>query len=95
MSSLVEQIIQRLELLPEQALQKVLAMVTSLLETSISPIGSDVVVPTSAASSADMPNLKKHGNVWVVKASQQQPLPDYHEALFQVREERIDKLMQW
>lgn len=99
MSPLVEQIIQRLELLPERALHQVLTIVDSLIEpkhSSPPTFSTDAnnVSPKNIAETDDMPNLENDGGIWLVKAGRQ-PLVDYNDLIFQVREERIDKFTQW
>lgn len=92
MSPLVEQIVQKLELLPDQALRQVLAVVNSL-----EPSAMNLTQTTEAQDqneSETTSSLKKVGNVWVVKASGQTSI-DWHDYVNREREERIEKLMGW
>ncbi|MEM6255505.1 MAG: hypothetical protein AAF821_21530 [Cyanobacteria bacterium P01_D01_bin.156] len=90
MSPLVQQIIQRLDLLPDSALRQVLALVDGLL----SSLQNTQDAPSSYSSPDDMSNLENHGGIWLIKATKQ-PISNYNSVLFQVREERIDNLTQW
>ena len=93
MSSLVEQIVQRLELLPDRVLRQVLEIV-DLLGFSVSAASSQGNTGQKDDAVTGSPNLKKVGNVWIVKASLQSY--DYENvSAFAVREERIEKITQW
>ena len=95
MSPLVEQIIQRLDLLPEHALRRILTTINSLLDSTANDSDKVELKPCDfTGSNTNMPNLLKREGIWIVKASKQS-LTDYNELISQAREERIDKFTQW
>ena len=86
MSPLVEQIIERLELLPERTLQKVLAIVDGLIEPRHGTAQHTIadashVAAQNRAETDDMPNLENDGGIWLVKAGKQ-PLADCNDLNF-------------
>ncbi|MEM8940233.1 MAG: hypothetical protein AAGC64_12910 [Bacteroidota bacterium] len=95
MSPLVEQIVQRLELLPETTLRQILVLVTKWSEdsdfssTPMNPNGQEQPVDY-----ADYPNLRKEGEMWVVKSSGASDL-SWNAEVNKVRDERLNSLMQW
>ncbi|EKV01072.1 hypothetical protein Lepto7375DRAFT_3213 [Leptolyngbya sp. PCC 7375] len=94
MSPLVQQIIQRLDRLPDSALRQVLLLVDSLLGSLQNAQDTSSSSSNCISETNDMPNLENHGGIWLVKATKQ-PTPDYNSVIFQVREERMDNLTQW
>ena len=95
MSSLVEQIIQRLNLLPENALRQILTTVNSLLVSKTNDSNRvELKSCDFTGSDINMPNLLKREGIWIVKAGKQS-ITDYNALIFQAREERIDKFTQW
>ncbi|WP_193995381.1 hypothetical protein [Leptolyngbya ectocarpi] len=95
MSPLVEQIIQRLDLLPEDALRQILTTINSLLNPTTSDSNRVELKPfDSASSDTSMPNLINREGIWVVKANKQS-FTDYNALIFQAREDRIDNFIQW
>ncbi|MEO1351841.1 MAG: hypothetical protein AAFW84_24060 [Cyanobacteria bacterium J06635_15] len=93
MSPLVEQIVQRLELLPEKVLQQVLEIV-NLLAVSTSKVRSKAETQHQHEPNVNGSNLKKVGNAWIVKSSEQ-TYPYWDTDVLTVREERIEKFTQW
>ncbi|MEO0459068.1 MAG: hypothetical protein AAF152_21150 [Cyanobacteria bacterium P01_A01_bin.114] len=91
MSPLVEQIVQRLERLPDKVLRQILEIV-NLLEPSTSTSGADI--DEQHEPDENTSNLKKVGNVWDVKASKQ-AYTSWDTDILSVREARIEKFIQW
>ena len=95
MSPLVEQIVQRLELLPEKTLRQILVLVTKWSESSefsstlISQNGQEQPI-----DDADYPNLRQEGEMWVVKSSATSDI-SWNAEVSKVRDERLNSLMQW
>ncbi|NJN21487.1 MAG: hypothetical protein HC812_10280 [Leptolyngbya sp. RL_3_1] len=94
MSPLVQQIVQRLELLPEALLQQVLLVVDSLELVAVKGRSQAESQPHQHDCSDSSPSLKKVGHVWIVKAGEPAQTDGVTD-IFRVREERIEKLTQW
>lgn len=93
MSPLVQQIVQRLELLPEAPLQQVLLVVDSLELVAVKGRSQGERQPKQYDRSDSSPNLKKVGHVWIVKSGEPAQTDGVTD-IFRVREERIEKLTQ-
>ncbi|MEM9121572.1 MAG: hypothetical protein AAGD09_27410 [Cyanobacteria bacterium P01_F01_bin.56] len=95
MNPLVEQIVQRLELLPEKTLRQILALVTKWSESSdFSSIPMAQKVQEQPMDDADYPNLRQDGEMWVVKLSGVSDI-SWNAEVNKVRDERLNSLMQW
>ncbi len=95
MSPLVEQIVQRLELLPERILEQVLEIVR-FLEISALPHAVDTASQQQQEPDVDrLTKLKKSGSVWIVRASSSPTEINWDDCILDARQERIEKFMQW
>ncbi len=95
MSPLVEQIVQRLELLPEKTLRQILVLVTKWSESS--DFSSTPMYQNGQEQPidyADYPNLRQDGEMWVVKSSGASDI-SWNAEVNKVRDERLNSLMQW
>ena len=94
MSPFVEQIVQRLGLLPEKTLRQIFALVTQWSDPSdfsstyIHQSGQEQLVDHS-----DYPNLRQDGEMWVVKSSRASDI-SWNAEVGQMRDERLNSLMQ-
>ncbi|MEO0987963.1 MAG: hypothetical protein AAFY20_20845 [Cyanobacteria bacterium J06639_14] len=95
MSPLVEQIVQRLELLPEKTLRQILELVTQWSESSdFSSISKCQNPQEQTIDYADYPDLRQDGEMWVVKSSEASDI-SWNAEVNKVRDERLNSLMQW
>lgn len=95
MSPLVEQIVQRLELLPDKTLRQILALVTKWSEPS--DFSSTLIYQNGQEQpidDADYLNLRQEGEMWVVKSSATSDM-SWNAEVNNVRDERLNSLMQW
>ena len=95
MSSLIEQIVQRLELLPEKTLRQLLTLVTKWSESSdFSSNSMDQKAQEQPIDDAGYPNLRQDGKMWVVKSGKVSDI-SWNAEVNKVRDERLNSLMQW